>query len=118
MGTRFLPGSSKMESRKRWMLSGLPIKGGLVVDEGATLALKKQSGSLLAAGIKEVRGRFQRGDTVNLYDARGTRLGCGITDYSSGDIETIKGAHSAKISALLGYNYGSEVVHRNNLVII
>ena len=118
MGTRFLPGGSKMESRKRWMLSGLPIKGGLVVDEGATLALKKQSGSLLAAGIKEARGRFQRGDTVNLYDARGTRLGCGITNYSSGDIETIKGAHSAKISALLGYNYGSEVVHRNNLVIL
>jgi glutamate 5-kinase len=117
-GTRFLPGSSKMESRKRWMLSGLPIKGGLVVDEGATLALKKQSSSLLATGIKEVKGRFERGDTVNLYDAQGSRLGCGITNYSSSDIETIKGTHSTKITVLLGYDYGSEVVHRNNLVIL
>ena len=118
IGTRFLPTSSKLESRQRWMLSGLSTKGGLVVDEGAALALRKQSRSLLAAGIKEVKGNFQRGDTVNLYDPQGTRLGCGVTNYSSSDIDVIKGAHSGRIAALLGYNYGSEVVHRNNLVVL
>jgi glutamate 5-kinase len=118
IGTRFLPATSKLESRKRWMLSGLSIKGKLVVDSGAALALKKQKRSLLAAGIKDIEGDFQRGDMVNIYDAEGARLGCGITNYSSADIAVIKGAHSEKIATLLGYDYGSEVVHRNNLAVV
>jgi glutamate 5-kinase len=118
IGTRFLPTSSKRESRKRWMLSGLSTKGKLVVDSGAVKALKKQNRSLLAAGIKDLAGEFQRGAIVNIYDPEGARLGCGITNYSSADIKVIKGAHSGKIVTLLGYDYGSEVVHRNNLVVL
>ena len=118
IGTRFLPASSKRESRKRWMLSGLSTKGKLVVDSGAAKALKKQNRSLLAAGIKDLAGEFQRGAIVNIYDPEGSRLGCGITNYSSADIKIIKGAHSGKIVTLLGYDYGSEVVHRNNLVVL
>jgi len=118
VGTRFLPITSKLESRKRWMLSGLSTKGRLVVDSGAAVALKKQKRSLLAAGIKQVEGKFQRGDIVNIYSPEGSRLGCGITNYSSADIGAIKGAHSREIAGLLGYDYGSEVVHRNNLVIL
>jgi len=117
LGTRFLPATSKLESRKRWMLSGLSTKGKLMVDSGAALALRKQNRSLLAAGIKQVEGQFQRGDIVNIYDPEGSRLGCGITNYSSDDINLIKGAHSRKIATLLGYDYGAEVVHRNNLVV-
>ncbi|MBA7483684.1 Glutamate 5-kinase [subsurface metagenome] len=118
IGTRFLPTTSKLESRQRWMLSGLSTRGKLVVDSGAAVALRKQNRSLLAAGIRQVEGNFQRGDIVNIYDPQGSRLGCGITNYSSADIEAIKGAHSRKIAALLGYDYGSEVVHRNNLVVL
>jgi len=117
-GTRFLPTASKLESRKRWMLSGLSTRGKLVVDSGAALALKKQKRSLLATGIKQVEGKFQRGDIVNIYDPQRSRLGCGITNYSSSDIAIIKGVHSGKIVTLLGYDYGSEVVHRNNLVVL
>jgi glutamate 5-kinase len=118
LGTRFLPLTNRLESRQRWMLSGLSTKGKLVVDSGAVSALKDQKRSLLAAGIKEVEGRFQRGDIVNICDAEGCRLACGITNYSSADIAVIKGAHSEKIATLLGYDYGSEVVHRNNLVVV
>ncbi len=118
LGTRFLPATSKLESRKRWMLSGLSTKGKLVVDSGAAVALKKQKRSLLAAGIRQVEGDFQRGDIVNIYDSEGSRLGCGITNYSSADISIIKGTHSRKIATLLGYDYGSEVMHRNNLVVL
>jgi len=117
IGTRFLPTTSKLESRQRWMLSGLSTRGKLVVDAGAATALKKQ-GSLLAAGIKQVEGRFEQGDIVNIYSPDGSRLGCGITNYSSADIEIIKGAYSGEIATLLGYDYGSEVVHRNNLVVL
>ena len=116
-GTRFLPSSSKLESRKRWMLSGLCVRGKLYVDSGAANALKKQKRSLLAAGIKRIEGKCQRGDIMNIYDENGERIGCGISNYSSRDIESIKGAHSGQFVELLGYDYGSEVVHRNNLVI-
>ena len=118
VGTRFLPIASKLESRQRWMLSGLSTRGKLVVDSGAVTALKKNNSSLLAAGILEVEGDFGSGDIVNLCDAEGTRLGCGVTNYGSEDIIAIKGTHSQDIAGKLGYDYGAEVVHRNNLVIL
>jgi len=117
-GTRFLPAASKLESRKRWMLSGLCTKGKLVIDSGAAMALKKQNRSLLAAGIKEVQGEYDRGDIVDIYDAEGSHLGCGITNYKSDDVSRIKGASSKNIAAILGVDYGPEVVHRNNLAIL
>ena len=116
IGTRFLPTTSKLESRKRWMLSGLGTKGKLIIDSGAALALKKQKRSLLAAGIRQVEGIFDRGDLVDIFDNEGSRLGSGITNYSSSDVEIIKGIHSGKIAALVKSDYGTEVVHRNNLV--
>ena len=117
VGTRFIPSALKLESRKRWMLSGLCVRGKLFIDPGAATAIEKKNRSLLAAGIERVEGKCQRGDIVNIYNSRGTRIGCGISNYSSTDIEIIKGAHSGQIAELLGYDYGSEVVHRNNLVI-
>ncbi len=117
-GTRFLPTTARLESRKRWMLSGLCTSGQLVVDAGAATALKKQNRSLLAAGIKEARGNFDRGDLVEIYDTEGLHLGCGLVNYSSGEINLIKGAHSGKIATLLGIDFGPEVVHRDNLAVL
>ena len=117
-GTRFPPTTSKLESRKRWMVSGLSTRGTLVVDSGAARALRKQKRSLLATGIKLVEGKFERGDVLTIYDHKGSILGCGITNYSAADIAVIKGAHSDRIATMLGYDYGSEVVHRNNLVVL
>ena len=117
LGTRFSPTAGKLESRKRWMLSGLCVKGKLVVDSGAALALEKQNRSLLAAGIIKVEGKFDRGDIVDVYDSEGAQLGCGLVNYKSDDVNRIKGSHSEKIAALLGFDYGSEVIHRNNLII-
>jgi glutamate 5-kinase len=117
VGTYFRPSSSKLESRKRWMLSGLCVRGKLFIDAGAAIAVEKKNSSLLAAGIERVEGKCRRGDIVNIYNVKGRRIGCGISNYSSNDIEIIKGAHSGQIAELLGYDYGSEVIHRNNLVI-
>ncbi len=115
---RWPPATSLLESRKRWMLSGLAIKGSLTVDDGAATALIKQKRSLLPSGVREVSGNFQQGDIVNICDLMGNRLGSGITNYSAEDIERIKGKHSGEIVGLLGYDFGAEVVHRNNLVIV
>ncbi|MFH1647411.1 MAG: glutamate 5-kinase [Chloroflexota bacterium] len=118
IGTHFLPPAGNLESRQRWMVSGLCTRGKLIVDSGAALALRKQNRSLLAAGISKAEGKFARGDIVAIYDAEGTQLGCGITNYSSSDIGVIKGAHSTKIAGLLSFDYGPEVVHRNNLALL
>jgi len=118
IGTRFLPITGKLESRKRWMLCGLSTMGKLVIDSGAAIALKKQKRSLLAAGIKHSEGMFDRGDIVDIYDTEDNYLGCGITNYSGHSIDIIKGTRSGKIGALLGFDYGPEVVHRNNLALV
>ncbi len=118
IGTLFTPVAGTMESRKRWMLSGLSTKGRLTVDAGAVQALRQQRRSLLAAGITEAEGKFQRGDIVNIYDPEYNHIGCGITNYNASDIVAIKGLHSKRINDTLGYDFGSEVIHRNNLVIL
>lgn len=118
IGTYFPSATSKLESRERWMMSGLSTKGKLVVDSGCAQALKKQKGSLLAVGIAGVEGKFERGDVVDIYDPDGTRCASGLTNYNSEDIERIKGVQSRKIAAVLGHDYGAEVVHRNNLVVL
>lgn len=117
VGTLFPPTASKMEARKRWILSGLATRGKLVVDAGAANALKKMNRSLLPAGISEIGGKFERGDAVNIYDEDGERIACGVTNYSSQELAVIKGSRSDRIKELLGYGYGDEVVHRNNLVV-
>ncbi len=118
IGTLFKPVTGKLDSRDRWMLSGLCTKGKLIVDIGATDAIKKQKRSLLAAGIKRVEGKFQRGDIVDVYNDGGSHLGAGITNYNSGDIDIIKGMQSQKIATMLSCDYGAEIIHRNNLVIL
>jgi glutamate 5-kinase len=118
IGTWFPPTTVGLESRERWILSGLSTKGRLYVDSGAAIALGKQNRSLLAAGIRKVEGKFHRGDIVAIYDSEGTHLGCGITNYSSGDIDIIRGSRSNKIAGLLNFDYGPEVVHRNNLALM
>ncbi|MFH1652219.1 MAG: glutamate 5-kinase [Chloroflexota bacterium] len=117
IGTRFLP-RQKIESRKRWMVSGLCTVGKVVIDPGAAQALRTHQRSLLSAGIRQAEGNFDRGDLVDIYDTEGTHLGCGITNYSAHDIAVIKGARSRQITELLGFDYGPEVVHRNNLTVI
>lgn len=118
IGTLFPARASKIESKKRWMLSGLASKGRLVVDEGAVEALKKQNRSLLPAGVVDVEGTFSRGDVVDIFDPTGRQIGSGIPNYCSRDIEAIKGGHSQAIAEQLGYEYGTEVIHRNNMVLI
>jgi len=79
--------------------------------------LLKQNKSLLPAGVTKVSGEFERGDVVNIFDGKtGEKIACGISNYGSDDIAIIKGAHSDRIPDLLGHEYGSEVVHRDNLV--
>jgi glutamate 5-kinase len=117
-GTLFPAAVDRMESRKRWMLAGLSLKGSIAVDEGAIRALCEQRRSLLPAGVRDVEGKFQRGDAVAITDGNGRRIACGIANYSAGDLLRIRGLRSDRIEAELGHHYGGEVVHRDNLVLL
>jgi glutamate 5-kinase len=118
VGTFFPAQVNKMESKKRWMLSGLASKGRVTVDKGAASALKEHNKSLLPTGLVAAEGKFRRGDIVEILDAKGRRIGCGISNYSSADLAIIAGKHSDEILGLLGYDYGDEAVHRNNMVLV
>ncbi len=88
------------------------------MDAGAVQALSERGRSLLPAGIASVDGSFQRGDTVSIVDAGGHELARGLSAYSSDDVRIIAGCHSHEIEDKLGYTYGDEAIHRNNLVLL
>jgi glutamate 5-kinase len=118
IGTYFPASADRMESRRRWMLAGLSVKGSVVVDEGAAKAMREKRTSLLPAGVKEVQGVFERGDAIDVVEASGARVACGIANYSAHDILQIRGIRSDRIEEVLGHHYGGEVVHRDNLVLL
>ncbi len=118
LGTFFPRQTTKMESRKRWMLSGLNSRGSVRVDGGAVSAIRKGGKSLLPAGVVEVSGSFERGDVLIILDGEGTRIACGLANYGAGDAKAIAGKNSGRIIEILGYEYGSELVHRDNLVLL
>ncbi len=118
LGTLFPATTDRLESRKRWMVAGLATRGEIVVDEGAAKALLSGGKSLLPAGVREVNGPFDRGDTVPIYDEEGRRIAVGITNYGDQDAAAIRGLKSNQIAKALGHEYGAELVHRNNLVVL
>jgi glutamate 5-kinase len=90
----------------------------VVVDAGAVSALQLNGVSLLPAGIRSVVGNFARGDVIYIVDDAGKHVACGISNYQADDIRRIRGIRSDRIVDTLGYQYGQEVVHRNNLVLL
>lgn len=118
VGTFFRPAAEKLEARKRWMLGDAAAQSRVTVDAGAAAAVVQQRRSLLPAGVCAVDGGFQRGDTIYIVSERGERLACGIANYAAAEIERIRGQRSGQIEAILGYQLGEEIVHRNNLVLL
>ena len=120
VGTFFKPAQSKLEARKRWMLSrvGDTGWGQVVVDDGAVAALRRGAVSLLPAGVRNVVGDFTRGDIIYVSDLANNHIACGIANYSAADLGSIQGMRSDRIVDTLGYHYGQEVIHRNNLVLL
>ena len=113
--TWFLPKMSKLDARKKWIISSVSPRGELIVDDGAINALKKGK-SLLAAGIKDVNGKFNKGDHIKILDKNMKEYARGLSSFTADEISKIKGQHSNKIGELLGYITKSEVVHKDDMV--
>jgi glutamate 5-kinase len=118
LGTWFPPAATRLESRQRWMLSAVSQSSAVVVDGGAVSALRSQKRSLLPAGVREVRGNFLRGDVVPILGPQDERVAAGVANYGAEDTRRIMGLRSDRIGGVLGYEYGAELVHRSNLVLL
>ena len=118
IGTHFLPDIEPLVARKRWLAGQLQVKGQLVLDAGAVRVLKSDGKSLLAVGVKSVSGRFERGELVSCFDENGLEIARGLVNYGKTDAELIAGKSSAEFEKILGYADDSEMIHRDNMVLM
>ncbi len=111
----FAPSGTPVAARKTWIAGQLQPAGTLHVDQGAQTAL--QSGkSLLPAGVRQVIGQFERGDTVAILGPEGREIARGLAGYDADEARQITGRKSAEIEAILGYAGRAAMVHRDDLV--
>ena len=120
-GTRLHAAQGREAARKYW-LRHAPVEPGVIwVDEGAARALRGNGASLLPGGVIGADGEFRRGDMVEIRCRNGldgTPVARGVTQYAASDVRRVAGRHSREIEAALGYNYGGNVVHRDDLVLL
>lgn len=116
-GTLFLAKEHKLHSRKRWLAFGIPLHGTITIDQGAQRALIEKGKSLLPSGIIGLEGIFQVGDLVAVLNQEGQEVSRGLVNYSSEEIEKIKGCSTRDIITVLGHKHYDEVIHRDNLVV-
>ena len=120
-GTRIHAARSRIAARKHWLRHAPLEPGAIVVDAGAAAALSGKGASLLPGGVVGAEGDFRRGDMVQVLlrgDDGERRIARGISQYSALDVRRIARRHSRDIEAILGYNYGGNVIHRDDLVLL
>jgi glutamate 5-kinase len=116
VGTFFGPSAGRMNSRKRWLAWSVPTRGTIVIDAGAQKALLEKNTSLLATGIKGIRGTWGRGAVVEITNDQGLRIAKGIVNHSAQELESIKGLRNAQIAEKFGVEIAREVVHIDDMV--
>ena len=114
-GTLFRPLRKKPRRKLRRIAMVEEPKGAIFVDRGAAEALREGK-SLLPAGIVKVEGFFSKGDVVSVVDERGVAVGKGKVNFSSEEIEKIKGKKGFEVKKILKTSK-EEVIHRDNLVL-
>ncbi|MEJ2143204.1 MAG: glutamate 5-kinase [Gammaproteobacteria bacterium] len=118
LGSLLIAEQATSTARKQWLAGHLQMRGKVILDEGAIKVLKESGKSLLAVGIKNIEGRFNRGEMVACVDIQGNEIARGLINYNSDEVDKIKGQPTSKIEELLGYIDEDEIIHRDNLVLI
>jgi len=112
IGTLFLANGDVHKNRIRWIILAKST-GKIMVDSGAKDAIRAKM-SLLPSGVTEISGDFDRGDIVEL-ECDGEVFAKGITDYTSGELNLIKGKHTDMIAEILGYKNYDQVIKKDNI---
>lgn len=117
IGTELQASLPIRSARQRWLVDHLRVRGRLTLDAGAIKALTEGHKSLLAIGVIDVEGNFERGDVVACVDQHGVEYGRGLINYSSTDTRRIMGLPSNRIAEVLGNMSAPELMHRDNMVV-
>ena len=103
--------------KKKWIIGSLNSSGIIFVDKGASHALNNGK-SLLAAGVTKIIGSFDKGENVLIVDQSEKQLARGLASFNSYEIGKIKGKQSKDIEKILGYLSKSEVIHKDDIVML
>lgn len=118
VGTLLSADAEPMTARKQWLANQLKVAGKLHLDAGASRALQQSGVSLLAVGVKDIAGDFQRGEVVSCISDEGHEIARGLINYDARESRKISGETSEKFEAILGYIDEPELIHRDNLVLL
>ena len=115
--THFSPKVSSLDAKKKWIIGSLNSNGTIKIDDGASKALRNGK-SLLAAGITKIDGFFKKGENVLVLDQNNNQLARGLSSFSSDEINKIKGKQSKEIERILGYFSKTEIIHKDDMVLL
>ena len=115
--TWFIPKMSNLDARKKWIISSLSSAAKIYIDQGASKALKSGK-SLLPSGIIKVSGVFKKGDNILIVDNNNADVARALSSFTSDEINKIKGLQSNQIENILGYASKSEIIHKDDIVIL
>ena len=115
--THFTPKISSLDAKKKWIIGSLRASGKVFIDQGAARALYNGK-SLLAAGVTKINGSFNKGENVLIVDHNEKHLARGLASFNSSEINKIKGKHSKEIEKILGYLSKSEIIHKDDMVML
>lgn len=115
--TLFAPTATAKAARKRWIMGTLEVAGRVTIDEGAVHALRSGR-SLLPIGVVGLRGDFSTGDTVAILDEQGQEWARGLVGMDRATADLVIGKNSETIKDMFGASTRTELVHRDNLVLL
>ncbi len=115
--THFFPKVSSLDAKKKWIIGSLSSNGTIKIDDGASKALRNGK-SLLAAGVTRIDGFFKKGENVLVLDQNNNQLARGLSSFSSDEINKIKGKQSKEIEKILGYLSKTEIIHKDDMVLL
>lgn len=118
VGTLFVARQSTLSAKKHWLLHSSKASAEIWLDQGAANAVQHKGASLLAKGVSQVHGSFEKGDAIWLLGPDGQKIAKGVSQYSAAELNKIKGIHSDDIAAVLGYCPSEVTVHRDDLVVL
>jgi glutamate 5-kinase len=118
IGSLLVSHTASLAARKQWLADHLQTRGSVVIDAGASRALLHLGKSLLPVGVVQVNGEFARGEVIAVFNAQGQECARGLTNYASAEARLIAGKASHDINAILGFEEGAELIHRDNMVVL
>lgn len=113
IGTFFKP-QTPMPAVKRWIAYCAAVKGQIFVNAGAKKAILEGS-SLLPVGVTGVVGNFGVGDVVSLLGEDKVEFAKGNPNFSSGELNLIKGMQASDVQKMLGSDKPKEVIEHRNI---